>query len=708
MLVVVCTPRACWFKLYHEFNSVAILFFHYYGLFLDKHAGRLGHPETPMSRPVIRACFGSRLLPAVLAEEVLLLFLNISTPAQSASPSLVAPPSSKPYHQFLVTLEPGKIGLDWEKVHKELRLRRFAFAPHQMVVSAPPTQNAADLSQWLQGQHGVSRVELLPARQLQKKWLPNDPSLGQQWHLLNTGQNGGTAGVDLRLTNVWERYRGTGVKVAIVDDGVELTHRDLQDNAAPSLSYDYLDDDADAGPTLFSDTHGTQVAGVAAARGNNSLGVCGVAPLATLASLRLISGPTTDAQEAAALSHALDQIHILNCSWGAPDGTGQLSGPSPLTRAALRHGAETGRAGRGTIYVFSAGNGAQYGEDANLDGYVNSIYTLAVGAVDDRGQPAPYSEGGACVHVVAPAGAPLRQKITTTDLSGLEGEDPGDYTTEFTGTSAAAPAVAGVVALMLEANPSLGWRDVQEILLRSARPLDQATGEWTTNAAGFRFHPRCGAGLVQADAAVALAQTWIPLPPQTHWVMDSAGQPLAIPDHQPAGLTLAFAVPSLPLRVEHAVVTLTIDHPDASQLDVTLVSPAGTDSLLLPARTLSPTATITNGSFSSVHYWGELATGTWRLVVRDRQFLDTGTLLQARLVLYGALLPPPTPTLTHPHTLAISVPLFTGVSPTLEVSMNLASWADAPWSALSNRQAIYEASLLETPQRFYRLRWTQP
>lgn len=639
----------------------------------------------------------------------LLLLGLLPCMAQEKAASL-PPPSAALRTYHLMELEPGfpPQGVTRWGWPNGTRLHRMIFAPRLVAVSLPATERAAPLLAWARAQAGVVRVEALGRHQLQKKWVPNDAHFAQQWHLLNTGQNGGQTGMDLQLTNVWERFQGAGVVLGIVDDGVELTHRDLQDNANASLSYDYLDDDPEAAPSLFSDTHGTQVAGVAAARGNNGLGVCGVAPQATLASVRLISGPTTDAQEALALSHAVDRIHIMNCSWGALDGQRKLAGPGPLTLAALQYGVEAGRGGRGVIYVMSAGNGGQDGEDANMDGYVNALQTVAVGAVDDLGRIAPYSEGGACVHVVAPSGAFLRQKIVTTDLTGAEGEDPGDYTPEFTGTSAAAPSVSGIVALMLEANPQLGWRDVQEILLRTARPLETQDAGWATNAAGFRFHPRCGAGLAQAEAAVVLAQQWIPLPPQTHWAATNQNLPLALPDNQPNGLTLNFSVPPLPLRVEHVIVTLSVEHSDLGQVEVSLQSPAGTVSVLLPAHALDASATLHQWSFSSVRHWGELGGGTWRVIVRDVAFLETGTVTAAQLHLYGAMLPEPTLTLTSPQTLQLALPLVEGFSPVVETSTQLDFWTPLAWTGGSNRILFYLDSPLVQPQKFYRVRWRQP
>src|SRR6185436_2047641 len=110
-------------------------------------------------------------------------------------------------------------------------------------------------------------------------------------------------------------------------------------------------------------------------------------------------------------------------------------------------------------------------DNCNFDGYANSRYGIAVGAVDDNGQQAPYSESCSALLVSAPSGGGTRG-LTTTDLVGPAGADPGDYTNGFSGTSAAAPVVSGVAALMLARNPALTWRDVQHLLVRSSRQVD--------------------------------------------------------------------------------------------------------------------------------------------------------------------------------------------------------------------------------------------
>jgi subtilisin family serine protease len=118
--------------------------------------------------------------------------------------------------------------------------------------------------------------------------IPNDPRFGDQWHLLNTKQTGGTIGADANVVDVWDSYTGQGVAIAILDDAVQHVHPDLNPNYNPSLSYDFVSNDPDPSPASSSERHGTAVAGVAAGRGNNGIGISGAAPAADLAGIRLL------------------------------------------------------------------------------------------------------------------------------------------------------------------------------------------------------------------------------------------------------------------------------------------------------------------------------------------------------------------------------------------------------------------------------------
>jgi subtilisin family serine protease len=202
----------------------------------------------------------------------------------------------------------------------------------------------------------VIEVEPQLARQQQRRAIPNDPFFSGQWHLNNTGQGGGEPAIDVNVLNVWNNYRGAGVVIGIVDDGLEKSHPDLAPNYSAALSYDFNFNDPNPEPPPFSfDDHGTACAGVAGARGNNGIGVSGAAFQATLSGLRLISRPSSDADEAEAFHFQDQAIDIKSNSWGPSDNGKTLDRPGPLTRAAFEDAVATGRGGLGTIIVWLVG-----------------------------------------------------------------------------------------------------------------------------------------------------------------------------------------------------------------------------------------------------------------------------------------------------------------------------------------------------------------
>ena len=494
-------------------------------------------------------------------------------------------------------------------------------------------------------------------RQHAPRAVPNDPLYASQWHLANTGQSGGAAGEDARLPAAWDLASGSGVVIGVVDDGLQGSHPDLAANFRADLSYDFNGNDADPSPGT-GDDHGTAVAGVAAARGNNGIGVSGTAPAAGLAGIRLIGQTTTDQQEASGLTHRPQDIDIYSNSWGPDDDGLTLEGPGPLTRAALANAVTTGRGGLGSIYVWAAGNGLDVDDNSNFDGYANSRYAIAVSAVDHAGRQSWYSEPGANILVAAPSsgGSAVVDTggIVTTDRTGTLGYNTassasgGDYATDFGGTSSATPLVAGVVALMLEANPGLGWRDVQQILARSARRNDTGDAGWSRNGAGRWINDKYGFGVVDAAAAVALARTWTNVAPEVSATSGTIEVGGGIPDATTAGVTSSFVV-GADVAVERVEVALSATHTSRGQLQVVLTSPAGTRSVLAARRPSDTGDHFSGWTFSTVRSLGESAAGTWTLTVSDLASGTTGTFGSWTLTVHGTpgpgYVPPPTPLL---------------------------------------------------------------
>lgn len=493
-------------------------------------------------------------------------------------------------------------------------------------------------------------------QQRRVRFAPRDPLYAQQWHLLNRGRLGAKRGIDLNLRPAWQSYRGEGIGIGIVDDGLQLNHPDLRANVFPvsadpaqSVHFDFNRGRTDPAPGR-GDAHGTAVAGLAAA-GSNRSGGLGVAPGARLAGLRLIGAPSTDAMEASALQHREDVLQIYNNSWGPEDDGRTVEGPGLLALAALERGVLFGRGGRGSIFVWSGGNGRQERDDSNYDGYANAIETIAVGAVSDRGRQTSESENGANLLVVAPSSSLMRQGLVTTDLTGRRGynrdssndgfvRQPSNlrnlgFTDDFGMTSGAAPLVSGVVALMLQANPSLGWREVQDILIRTARKVHPSDAGWRQNGAGLWFNQKYGAGLVDASAAVAAAEAARRMGGATKVGKDLTGLDLAIPDNQTAGVEVRFDLGAEPsLRVEHVQFIVTVEHSYRGDLHYELVSPSGMSSTVA-ARPLDRGRRLLRWPFMTVRHWGEESRGVWTLRVSDRARRDTGVLRAAEIVVHG-------------------------------------------------------------------------
>ncbi|MDB6057506.1 MAG: Peptidase and in kexin sedolisin, partial [Verrucomicrobiales bacterium] len=350
----------------------------------------------------------------------------------------------------------------------------------------------------------------------------NDPYAFKQWHLENrNAQTGSQIGPDINARSAWPVTLGQGVTVALGDDGIEYTHPELTNRAAGAPHYNFYSNSPDGSPDSPADMHATAVAGLVAAELNNGLGGTAVAPGASLASWKIFSGASfqvTDEQLMDMFQYASNVVAVQNHSWGS-GGDSQI--PVGLLPAiGVFNAIHFGRDGKGSVIVRSAGNSRADGADANNDGYLADPQAIAVSAVAISGRVPAYSNPGACVLVSAPGGDSTTPMVTT-DRQGSLGYNAnsftnGDYcfeTNSFYGTSAAAPQIAGVAALILSANTNLTYRDVQQILILSARHFDVTDPGLVTNGAGFRVSHNQGFGIPDAGVAVRLARTWPNRPP---------------------------------------------------------------------------------------------------------------------------------------------------------------------------------------------------
>lgn len=482
--------------------------------------------------------------------------------------------------------------------------------------------------------------------------MPTDGLVSSEWHLLNSGQNGGTAGIDINVTGVWADYTGSGISIGIYDDAVDFTHVDLNDNYDASKELVIGGTTWSPQPaslTSNGDTHGTAVAGIIAAE-NNGIGSVGIAYGSKVTGVPILrsANPADMLQSLAQMG----KFDIVNNSWGytTPFSVDVNSGNSFWTSFAadLALAADNGRGGLGTIIVKSAGNSRGAGQETNYDNFTNDRHVIAVAGIDNKGMVGYYSTPGASLLVSAPS-SNLTYGITTTDLTGANGADATDYRSNFGGTSAAAPMVSGIVALMLDANADLGWRDVQEILALSARQVGSTGGTlsgyekylWSFNHAdnwnggGLHFSNDYGFGLVDALAAVRLAESWTARSTSANEAQSSAtvSGSWAIPDLGSASRVIAL--PS-DIRIDHVELTVNISHPNRGDLRITLTSPDGTTSILLD-KPLAGTDTTDNLVFrlASNAFWGEDSAGNWTVTVSDMQGGNVGTINSLTLKAYG-------------------------------------------------------------------------
>ena len=469
-----------------------------------------------------------------------------------------------------------------------------------------------------------------------------DPLAAAQWYLEQSG-----------VLELDGQYTGAGITVSVVDDGIDTSHPDLQENLNFSLAYDTQFDTRDGNtkyPYLVGppDNHGTAVAGIIAATANNETGIRGAAPDAELASTR-VKWAWDHMVQALSLQWQFD---VSNNSWGAVAPFSDNFNSTGLTFGwvALRKGVEDGRDGLGTNFVFSAGNSAGSGDNTNYHNFQNAREVITVGAANADNTAAGFSTPGANV-LVSTYGVGM----ITTDRHqpGLGYEGGSDYYGNFTGTSASAPLVAGIVAMMLEANPNLGYRDVQKILAYATIHPD--VQDWKENGAsdwnlgGLQYNDQAGFGLVDAYAAVQLARTWTSQNTSVNEVSASArqfGMVEAIPDGTGSSFTMSFEIDSS-LSVEHVELGIDLRHQRMGDLIITLTSPDGTTSTLMDRPTVNserPFGLSGQDSgvpshllwdFSSVQFWGEEAAGIWTVTVTDVRAEQTGTIQSLSLRIYG-------------------------------------------------------------------------
>lgn len=516
--------------------------------------------------------------------------------------------------------------------------------------------------------------------------LKSDPLLKNQWHPHNTGQDTfastpPVAGNDMRVGPAWAAgYSGKGVKVAVIDDGVEAAHEDLSANFEVGRSFNFVTQGNDPTPAN-SNSHGTKVAGIIASSAFNGKGGRGVAYGATIRGYNLLA-PGAGSQSSFVTSfggsNASNDNDVFNASLAyfyQQNGVAVLPSWDPLRGDVLANSL-TLRSGRGSPIVQSAGNefgnmtagactsanslGVSCGNVAS-DTMRASTNVIVVAASNAEGKKSSYSTTGSSVWISAPGGEygyssafaavpdfAYEPAIVTTARTGCDkagfsnprnaldslGANPlavqCQYTAMMNGTSSAAPNLSAVIALMIEANPLLTFRDIKHILAKTAIRLDPdfdgVTSSsvipgttfaldlgWVQNAAGNWFSNWYGFGGVDAGAAVAAAKAYTAfLPAQkaaTQHNFSASGDVTIAPR---TSYSIDFSVSNGMTVNEGVLLYVTFDTASVTCNQIEITSPSGTKSILLQGASGFRNAKLANTRFASNAFYGESVDGTWR------------------------------------------------------------------------------------------------
>ncbi|KAJ6230306.1 neuroendocrine convertase 1 [Anaeramoeba flamelloides] len=471
-----------------------------------------------------------------------------------------------------------------------------------------------------------------------KDFAPDDPLYAEQFHLENTGQFDGVKGVDINVKPVWEEENfGDGIKVVIVDDSLLKDHADIQPNFQSEGSWDYCLKVSDPSGES-SNYHGTACAGLASGAANNGLCGIGVAPKSKIVGRRLICSGATNADYAEAMSdESQTRIDISSNSWG-PKGCDSeyctFYDYSTTVYDAIIDGTINGRDGKGIVYVFAAGNEGQWGGDVNQYDYAKILQVISVASVDNTGSHPKYSNRGTSILVSSVSSGDLA-KIRTIGSASNE-----ECLSSFTGTSAATPMVAGVVALLLSKYPDLSFWDVQALLIESATVIDYDlydTDGWITNGADYKYHTHYGFGLVDAGSLLTMAKDWQNLEDFGSYDSNTISVNLPIPDDDEEGISSTFEVSednSLTL-IGGVIIHLTVKHERIGDIQVQLTSPEGTTAQVIEKTTNFEQTSFSNYYLSVKSFYSEKSKGTWKITIIDDYELDKGNFTNWSISFYG-------------------------------------------------------------------------
>ena len=487
---------------------------------------------------------------------------------------------------------------------------------------------------------------------------------------LGTATDQWYAGVNaLNISALGGEFTGDGVKVGVVDSGIYYTHSAFSDISfttnsglnswaihqnltnsgaytADNGTFDVYSISVNGSDLVSPVNHGTLVSGIIAGDSSTD-NFIGLSPGAEIHSWHrgnvetiayvLNSNNFSLNPEVAPVS-----VDVSNNSWNYNSTPFNDNFLDSGTDAADIGAAIQSSVEEGVVFVFSAGNFRTSNDNVNYHNLTNSPLTITVASVDHDNIVASTSNPGSAILV-----ASYGENIYSTDIATYYANDYNAYS----GTSFAAPEVSAIIALMLEANPNLGYRDIHAILAHSAiksNHIDDPVDYWNVNQGdshnlgGLHFNDDMGFGIVNPYSAVRLAETWRN---NVDNITITSGE--SNKDNVTSGLheytdiisntgLLVKTMAVGDIEVEHVVLKVDLQHDYLSDVTIEIKSPNGTISTLMDAPSVStPTGLVFE--FSSVQFYGENSGGDWVVTITDSVDAANGVLNSLELIVYGSI-----------------------------------------------------------------------
>ena len=474
----------------------------------------------------------------------------------------------------------------------------------------------------------------------------NDPYYSRQWYTR------GKSAPSINVETAWaEGITGAGVKVLVIDDSTDFTHPDLKGAEYRVLNRNYLTGTMDTKPTVVRQGHGTMVSGILGARGGNGSCGVGIAPN-TKIGCRVAIFPGSTLYALLSSFENVKNADIITNSWGFDNCDYEYHVCFCTPNSGIESSfSSLARSGNGIIILFASGNEGYMETDVNYSPLTRHPDVITVGAVGNDCRAAAYETKGKALFITGPSeggkGSGSMPGIVAPTSYPSGGKVEQSCTASMNGTSAACPAVAGVVALIRQVNSTLTPTDVKRILAATSTRLEEKDKSWLRNAAGIYYSSSYGFGYVNAGKAVELAKKWTRCGHSSSTVTRSRSGTVNIGDTVEETFTVSD---KNNIVIESVRVLLGIETANLLGMSIYIVSPRkekrelvtfkGSDVVIYYPYSIDSD----NTSFLTWEFWGEQAAGTWTVIFDNTDNTESVLYEDVRLEFIGQ----PSPFILNP------------------------------------------------------------